>query len=161
MTRYIAVLMAGAAMAAAAPAAAQDCNRDCLITLADNYADALIADNPGAVRWASGAVVMENLAPSSAGAGAFDTITGDGEDSYAIHVADPVSGQVGLLKMMMEGDAPVSMLAPRFLSSCSSSDRRAARGDLQAHHRALRKADKGQRLGRQPLLSQFFIEKGV
>ncbi|GAA0271595.1 hypothetical protein GCM10009127_09790 [Alteraurantiacibacter aestuarii] len=107
MTKLIATLLAGAAMSLAAPAAAQNCDRDCLIALADAYADALIADEPGAVQWARGAVVMENLAPSSAGEGAFDTITGDGDDDYAIHVADPISQQVGLLKMMVEGDEPV------------------------------------------------------
>lgn len=107
MSKLISALLAGAAMAAATPAAAQQCDRECLISLADAYADALIADEPGAVQWAAGAVVMENLAPSAAGDGAFDTITGDGDDTYAVHVADPVSQQVGLLKMMMEGDAPV------------------------------------------------------
>ena len=52
-------------------------------------------------------MVVENLAAIAPGEGAFDTITGDGSDSYALHVADPVSGQVGQLRMMMEGDRPV------------------------------------------------------
>ncbi|WP_249702082.1 hypothetical protein [Altererythrobacter sp. KTW20L] len=113
MKSMTAGLLAASAIVLALPATAQaqsgaqSCDRDCLIALADSYAQALIDDEPGAVRWAPGAVVMENLAPSSAGAGAFDTITGDGEDNYAIHVPDPVSQQVGLLKMMVEGDAPV------------------------------------------------------
>lgn len=101
------LLLAGAALALPATAQAQDCDRQCLIDLADSYAQALIAHNPGAVRWAGGAVVMENLAAIQPGEGAFATITGDGSDDYAVHVPDPVSQQVGLLKMMVEGDAPV------------------------------------------------------
>lgn len=114
MKSTLAAALASSALAFAAPAAAQSpaapvagCDRDCLIALADTYAQALIDDEPGAVRWASNAVVIENLARSRPGEGAFDTITGEGTDSYAVHVADPVSGQVGLLTMMAEGDAPV------------------------------------------------------
>lgn len=113
MTKRLALLastmLAAAMLATAAPATAQDvpCDRQCLIDLADRYAQGLIDHNAQAVRWASGAVVMENLARSRPGEGAFQTITGDGDDTYAIHVPDPVSGQVGLLKLMMEADKPV------------------------------------------------------
>ncbi len=109
MKSITAGLLAASALTLAIPAAAQaqSCDRACLIALADTYAQALIDDAPGAVRWAGNAVVMENLSRSRAGEGAFDTITGDGTDTYAVHVPDPVSQQVGLLKMMMEGDAPV------------------------------------------------------
>ncbi len=112
MKQLTGLMLAGsAAMALATPASADNhagsCDRQCLIDLADAYAGALVADNAPGLRWADGAVVMENLAPVAAGDGAFDTITGDGNDDYAIHVADPVSQQVGLLKMMVEGDAPV------------------------------------------------------
>jgi len=102
------MMLAGVALAIAAPVQAQDapCDRACLIALADAYADALVADAPEAVRWANGAVVIENLAPIAAGDGGFDTITGD-YSTYAVHVADPVSQQVGLLAMMKEGDANV------------------------------------------------------
>lgn len=104
-----ALLLATSTLALASPAAAQSasCDRQCLIDLADRYAQAMIDDTPQSLRWASGAVVMENLAPSAPGQGAFITVTGEGTDAYAIHVADPVSGQVGLLKMMAEGEAPV------------------------------------------------------
>ncbi len=102
------VLLAGAALAT--PASAREhgpCDRQCLIDLANGYANALIADDPDLVRWASGAVVMENLSSIQQDDGAFGSITGDGTDAYAVHVADPVSQQVGLLKLMVEGDAPV------------------------------------------------------
>ncbi len=105
------MLAGSAAMALAMPASADNhaggCDRQCLIDLADSYAAALVADNPSSLTWAEGAVVMENLETITAGTGAFETITGEGNDSYAIHVADPVSQQVGLLTMMAEGDAPV------------------------------------------------------
>ena len=106
MKALLAALLSAAALTAT-PAAAQDCDRACLIALADTYAGALVAHNPGALRWAPGAVVMENLAPIAAGEGAFTSITGEGDDSYAVHVADPVSGQVGLLALMVEAGAPV------------------------------------------------------
>lgn len=108
MKRATVLLLAASLLPIASPAAAQGagCDRQCLIDLADRYAQALIDDNPQAVRWATGAVVVENLAPSAPGEGAFNTITGEGTDAYALHVADPVSGQVGLLTMMAEGDNP-------------------------------------------------------
>lgn len=103
-----ALLAAASALGLAAPAAAQSaCDRQCLIDTADRYAQGLIDDNPAAVRWARGAVVMENLAAVEPGEGAWNTITGDGDDSYVIHVADPVTQQVGMLRMMVEGDVPV------------------------------------------------------
>lgn len=96
-----------AASALSTPAAAQDCDRDCLIALADAYAAAVVADDAASLDWADGAVVVENLAAIAPGEGAFDSITGEGSDSYAIHVADPVSQQVGLLTMLAEGEEPV------------------------------------------------------
>lgn len=108
MRKFAIASLAGAALAT--PASAQQgpaCDRACLIALADAYAEALVADEPGAVQWAQGAAVVENLAPIAAGEGLFETVTGPGEDDYAVHVADPVSRQVGLLTMMMEGDEPV------------------------------------------------------
>lgn len=91
----------------AAPAIAQDCDRDCLIALADAYATGVVQDDPGAVRWTDDAVVVENLERIAPGEGIFDTVTAGPTTEYAVHVADPVSGQVGLLTMMNEGDTPV------------------------------------------------------
>jgi hypothetical protein len=111
MKRLTGLLLASATLAASVPAQADHhaggCDRQCLINLADTYANALITDDASSLPWAGDAVIMEALAPISAGEGAFDTITGEGTDDFAIHVADPVSKQVGLLKMMAEGDAPV------------------------------------------------------
>ncbi len=95
-------------MALSLPAAAQQsCDRECLIALADAYANAVVADDPDRVEWADDAVLVENLALVAPGEGAFDTVTGREEGAYALHVADPVSRQVGLLAMMIAGDEPV------------------------------------------------------
>ncbi len=111
MTRPLALALL-AASAVASPARADnhaqpDCDRDCLIALADAYASGVVADDPGAVRWADDAVVVENLSAIAAGEGIFDTVTSGPATDYVIHVADPVSQQVGLLTMMNEDDAPV------------------------------------------------------
>jgi hypothetical protein len=98
------VALAGALLAA--PAAAQDCDRECLIELAGAYTEALVTDNPGLVRWADDAVVMENLAEIAPGEGGFNTITGAGT-GYVLPVADPASQQVGLLVMLKEGEEDV------------------------------------------------------
>ena len=102
----LALLALGTAIPAIAHEEPVGCDRTCLIALADAYADALVADEPTAVQWAGNAVLVENLQPLAAGEGAFDTITGD-YTTYAIHVADPVSQQVGLLAMMKEGSKDV------------------------------------------------------
>ena len=101
------MLAAATVLAFATPVSAQEaCDRQCLIAIADSYVTALANDEPDAVRWANGAVIMENLAPIEAGAGGFDTITA-GPSDFVLHVPDPVSRQVGLLAMMREGEVPV------------------------------------------------------
>lgn len=107
---FCAALLAGAAFASPALADNHEdevCDRDCLIALADAYATGVIEDDPGYVRWADGATVVENQARIAPGEGIFRSVTANGDDDYALLVADPVSRQVGLLAMMMESDAPV------------------------------------------------------
>ncbi|MBT2133054.1 hypothetical protein KK137_01800 [Croceibacterium sp. LX-88] len=95
-------LLAGAAaMALALPATAQaqDCDRACLIAMADNYAAALVAHDPSRAPLASNVVTVENIKKIGSGEGLWRTATG-GPTEFQIHVADPVSQQVGLLAMM-------------------------------------------------------------
>jgi hypothetical protein len=95
-------LLAGAAaMALALPATAQaqDCDRACLIAMADNYAAALVAHDPSKAPLASNVVTVENIKKIGSGEGLWRTATG-GPTEFQIHVADPVSQQVGLLAMM-------------------------------------------------------------
>jgi hypothetical protein len=103
--RIAKLLLGAAALASALPAAAQDCDRACLIKMADDYAAALVAHDPSMVPLASGVVTVENVKKIAAGEGLWRTVTG-GPSAYQIHVADPVSQQVGLLAMMQVEGKP-------------------------------------------------------
>jgi hypothetical protein len=100
-------LMFAAACALAVPAAAQaqDCDRACLIKLADEYAAALVAHDPARVPLAGNVVTVENVKKIARGEGLWRTATG-GPTEYQIHVPDPVSQQVGLLTMMQVEGKP-------------------------------------------------------
>ena len=97
--RITKLLMGVAALAFAVPAAAQDCDRACLIAMADDYAAALVAHDPSKVPLAANVRTVENAKKSAAGEGLWRTATA-GPTTFQIHVADPVSQQVGLLAMM-------------------------------------------------------------
>jgi len=95
------VLMGAAALSFALPAGAQaqDCDRACLIDMANDYAAALVAHDPSDVPLADTLVTVENAKRIGRGEGLWRTVTG-GPTEYRIHVPDPVSQQVGLLAMM-------------------------------------------------------------
>src|SRR5688500_6816103 len=82
-----------------AAAQAQDCDRECLIKLADDYAAALVAHDPSRVPMAADAVTVENAKMLARGEGLWRTATA-GPTTFQIHVPDPVSQQVGLMAMM-------------------------------------------------------------
>jgi len=96
-------LLFAAAFALALPATAQaqasDCDRACLIDMANAYAAALVAHDPSRVPLAPNVVTVENVKKIGRGEGLWRTATG-GPTAYQIHVPDPVSQQVGLLAMM-------------------------------------------------------------
>lgn len=87
------------AFGAAGAAQAQECDRACLIGMADDYAAALVAHDPSKVPLASNAVTVENARKIARGEGLWKTATG-GPTAFRIHVPDPVSQQVGLMAMM-------------------------------------------------------------
>ena len=93
------LLLSAAALAFALPAAAQDCDRACLIKMADDYAAALVAHDPSNVPLANNLVTVENARKVAAGEGLWRTATA-GPTTFQIHVPDPVSQQVGLLATM-------------------------------------------------------------
>jgi hypothetical protein len=95
------MILGAAAMALALPTAAQaqDCDRQCLIDMADGYAAALVAKDPSRAPLADGIVTVENISKIAPGEGLWANTTG-GPADYKVHVADPVSQQVGLLAMM-------------------------------------------------------------
>lgn len=99
-------LLFGAALALAVPAAAQtrDCERACLIGMANDYAAALVAHDPSKVPLATNAITVENTKKIARGEGLWRTATG-GPTTFQIHVPDPVSQQVGLMALMqVEGE---------------------------------------------------------
>lgn len=106
MTR-IKLLLGAAAMAFALPTAAQaqDCDRACLIAMADGYAAALVAHDPAKAPLAAGLVTVENVKKIAPGEGLWKTATG-APTEFQVHVADPVSQQVGLLAMMQVEGKP-------------------------------------------------------
>src|SRR5690606_37592664 len=93
--RGLKLLVAAAVAVVGIPAAAQaqDCNRDCLIEMADAYAAALVAHDPSKVPLAPNAVTVENIKKIGKGEGLWRTATG-GPTQFRIPVADPVSQQV-------------------------------------------------------------------
>jgi hypothetical protein len=99
------LVMGAAALAFATTAQAQDCDRQCLIDMANGYAAALVAHDPSKVPLASGIVTVENVKRIGPGEGLWRTATG-GPTEYQVHVADPVSQQVGLLAMMQVDGKP-------------------------------------------------------
>jgi hypothetical protein len=98
-------LVAAAALVLPAAAQAQSCDRACLIGMANDYAAALVAHDPAKVPIAANAVTVENLKKIGRGEGLWRTATG-APGEYQLHVADPVSQQVGLLTMMQVEGQP-------------------------------------------------------
>lgn len=93
---------AAAALLGCAPLAqAQDCNRQCLIDLADDYVAALVAHEPSQVPLARDVAMVENLERIEPGEGLWESAAAT-PDSFAIHVPDPVSQQIGYLAVMTE-----------------------------------------------------------
>src|SRR5688572_7778130 len=94
-------LLFAAAFALGLPttAQAQDCDRECLIDLANDYTAALVAHDPSDVPLAADIVTVENATKIGRGEGLWRTAAGT-PTTFQIHVPDPVSQQVGLLAMM-------------------------------------------------------------
>jgi len=109
-------LLAGAALVLAAPTAAQDkpgpCDRQCLIDLSDHYIAALVAHDPKAVPLAANLVTAENLKVIKPGDGLWQSLAA-GPDKFVIHVADPVSEEVGILAVAKGADAKPVMFGIR------------------------------------------------
>jgi hypothetical protein len=96
-------------LCASLPAAAQDwptalpnldCDRDCLLAVADKFLDGLGKQDPTRVPWAAQVKFTENNVPLAIGDGIWGTITGLGD--YKLYVADVPSGQVGFFGVLKE-----------------------------------------------------------
>ncbi len=80
-------------MPPATPVNASPCDRDCLFAAANNYMDALAAQEPGRVSWAPSVRYTENNVSMMIGDGVWGAATA--RDQNPLLVADPSSGNVG------------------------------------------------------------------
>ncbi|AKH44210.1 hypothetical protein FHS61_001530 [Altererythrobacter atlanticus] len=106
---------AAALIALATPAAAQaqDCDRDCLIGLADDYVAALVAHDPSAVPLSGNVTMVENIQTIAPGDGLWNSLARGPDGSFTIHVADPVSEQVGIMTMVTDSDNEPALIGIR------------------------------------------------
>ena len=87
---------------------AAECDRTCLIRLADDYLAALAAHNPSKVRIAPDVKFVENAMSSKVGEGLWKTATAV-PATFKIYVPDPTSQQIGFLGVMEENAKPVEL----------------------------------------------------
>jgi hypothetical protein len=93
----------GAAAAKAVPpglAAPSDCDRACLIDLAQAYMRALVAHDPGRLPWAQRVRYTENSVPMMVGDGQWSAVSGLG--GAPLCIADPASGDAAWLGVVLE-----------------------------------------------------------
>jgi hypothetical protein len=81
--------------------AAQTCDRQCLVTLMQNYLAALVKHDPTAVPFDKDVKFIENTANIPVGDGLWVTASG-GPTEFQIYAADPVMQQVACLVIMKE-----------------------------------------------------------
>jgi hypothetical protein len=82
------------------------CDRDCLIGIAEQYLDALVAKDPSKLPLASGTVKFtENGQRLKIGDGFWNSVSGRG--TYKIHLPDTTQGQVATIITMREAKIPV------------------------------------------------------
>jgi hypothetical protein len=103
MVRRILVLLLASAAFTSTQAAEQPtptCDRACLYGVLDNYLAALLAHDPGKVRWAAQSRTTENNVELRAGDGLWGTITA--LDAYEMRFADPSTGGVAIFGVVEE-----------------------------------------------------------
>jgi len=109
--------------------AAQTCDRQCLVTLMQNYLAALVKHDPKAVPFANEVKFTENTANIPVGYGLWVTASG-GPTEFQVYAADPVAQQVACLVMMKENSNKDVLLGVRL---------RLQRGKIvEAEHHAVR-----------------------
>jgi len=82
----------------------EECQRDCLIGLADRYMDALVAQDPSRVPWAPRVRYTENSVSMMIGDGVWGTISS--RSPTPLHAADPSTGNVAWFGLIEEHGAP-------------------------------------------------------
>jgi hypothetical protein len=92
--------------------AAPTCDRQCLVTLMQNYLAALVKHDPKAVPFAEEVKFTENMANIPVGEGLWVTASG-GPTEFQIYAADPVAQQVACLVVMKENSNREVLLGVR------------------------------------------------
>src|SRR5690242_16875361 len=95
------VALAVSVAVTAGPASAQggSCDRACLNRIADAYIAALVAHDPAKAPLAPNVKFTEQAQVRAIGEGLWKTAL-EGPTTFRIPVADPASGQIGLILMM-------------------------------------------------------------
>lgn len=97
----LAATLCGAAFATpAGEAPTPTCDRTCLYGVLDRYLAALLAHDPGQVRWTTQARTTENNVALRPGDGLWGTITA--LDDYEMRFADPATGGVAIFGVVQE-----------------------------------------------------------
>ena len=105
MTRTLG-LIAIASLVMASPALAQGrCERECLISISEQYLDALAAKDPRKVPLAGNVRYTENGQRLLPGDGLWNSISGRG--TYKLHVADQTARQIVTFSTMREAGTPI------------------------------------------------------
>jgi hypothetical protein len=84
------------------------CDRACLINTANDYLAALVAHDTQRVRLAPDLKLVENAQRVNAGEGLWKTASAV-PSAFALHVPDPVSGQIGFIGMLEEAGKPIQL----------------------------------------------------
>jgi hypothetical protein len=87
---------------------AAECDRECLIKMADDYLSALVTHNPEQVPLANDVRIVENANPIKPGEGLWKTATA-GPTEFRIIVPDIVSRQVGGMVIMQSEGKPAQL----------------------------------------------------
>lgn len=95
----------GTSAAAQASQGAAGCNRECLIGIAGQYLDALVARDPKRAPLAGSVRYTENGQRLVPGDGFWNSVSGRG--TYTLHVADATAGQVVTFATMREAGTPL------------------------------------------------------
>lgn len=92
--------------------AAPACDRQCLVSLMQNYLAALVIHDPKAVPFAEEVKFTENMATIPVGYGLWETASG-GPTEFQVYAADPVAQQVACLVVMKENGNQEVLLGAR------------------------------------------------
>jgi hypothetical protein len=102
-------VIAAPVLVVAAQPAAQSCDRQCLLNLADSYLAALAAHDPSRVPLAADVKMVENIKRIKAGEGLWKTATAGPNPDFKVVVPDAIAQQVGGIVMMQAEGKPVQV----------------------------------------------------